>query len=179
MDGDITQGPSYFKNITGLDFYFNFLTQTQPVEYNYYSPFVQQPSIRKSLHVGNTSYAEDSKVEKYLREDMYQSVKPWIEHLLDAPESYKILIYSGQLDIIVANTLTVSMLSNLSWSGSKQFANAQRHIWHVGGDIAGYAKTTKGLTYVLIRNAGHMSPADQPKWTFDMINRFTAGKPFA
>jgi carboxypeptidase C (cathepsin A) len=29
-----------------------------------------------------------------------------------------------------------------------------------------------------VRNAGHMVPYDQPKWSFDLINRFTSGKPF-
>jgi len=123
---------------------------------------------------------EGSKVETYLREDMYKSVKPWIEELLDAKESYKILIYSGQLDIIVANTLTDNFVKLLKWNGAAEFANATRKVWRVGGkDVAGYVKTTKNFTQLLFRNAGHMVPTDQPKWAFDMINRFTAGKPFA
>ena len=49
---------------------------------------------------------------------------------------------------------------------------------HVGGDLAGYAKTVGNFTAVLVRNAGHMVPYDQPKWAFDLINRFTSGKSF-
>jgi len=180
MDGDLTSYPSYFKNVTGLDFYFNFLIASMPPEQNYYSSFVQQDHVRRSLHVGNASYDEDTKVEFNLRNDMYDSVKPWIEALLNAPESYNVLIYSGQLDIIVANTLTDSMLKNLDWDGAAKFQQAERKIWKVGAkDVAGYVKKAKNLTYVLVRNAGHMIPYDQPKWAFDMINRFTAGKPFA
>jgi len=39
--------------------------------------------------------------------DMMQSVKPWLEELL---EHYRVLIYNGQLDIIVAYPLTESYL---------------------------------------------------------------------
>ena len=50
---------------------------------------------------------------------------------------------------------------------------------HVGGELAGYAKEVGNFTQVLIRNAGHMVPYDQPKFAFDLINRFTRGKKFA
>lgn len=118
-------------------------------------------------------------MEKFLRNDMYQSVKPWIEDLLDAPEGYKILMYSGQLDIIVASTLTDNFIRTLRWNGANAFSKTQRNIWRVGKDIAGYAKSYGNFTQVIVRNAGHMVPYDQPKWSFDMINRFTAGKLFA
>ena len=46
-------------------------------------------------------------------------VKPWLEELLDA--DYKVLIYNGQLDIIIANTLTTNMVDNLNWKGKEAF----------------------------------------------------------
>lgn len=49
---------------------------------------------------------------------------------------------------------------------------------HVSNRLAGYVKTVKNFTQVLVRNAGHMVPYDQPKWAFDMITRFTSGKKF-
>ena len=48
----------------------------------------------------------------------------------------------------------------------------------VGTSLAGYSKTSGNFTQLLVRNAGHMVPYDQPKWSFDLINRFTSGKPF-
>lgn len=51
-------------------------------------------------------------------------------------------------------------------------------IRHVGNDLAGYSKQVGNFTQVLVRNAGHMVPYDQPKWAFDLITRFTKGKPF-
>ena len=55
---------------------------------------------------------------------------------------------------------------------------ARRSKWHVGDELAGYAKSVGNLTVALVRNAGHMVPHDQPLWAFDLINRFTSGKPF-
>ena len=48
----------------------------------------------------------------------------------------------------------------------------------VGKELAGYSKKVGNLVQVLVRNAGHMVPYDQPRWAFDMINRFTSGKDF-
>ena len=48
----------------------------------------------------------------------------------------------------------------------------------MGDELAGYAKRVGNLTVALVRNAGHMVPHDQPLWAFDLINRFTSGKPF-
>jgi len=179
LDGDLIGGSSYFKNVTGLDFYFNFLMTSSPPDQNYYTNFLQLDSTRRSIHVGTLNFSDlGGKVEKYLRNDMYQSVKPWIEDLLDAPQNYRILMYSGQLDIIVASTLTDNFISTLKWSGADAFSKAERKLWKVGADLAGYAKSYKNFAQVIVRNAGHMVPYDQPKWSFDMINRFTAGKPF-
>lgn len=152
---------------------------SEPKDMGYYGPFVQLPSVRRSIHVGNKSYNDGSIVEKYMREDMYKSVVPLIVDILDAPEHYRVLFYNGQLDIIVAGVLTESFLHKLRWHGKDSWENAPRKIWRVGNEIAGYVKHEDNLTYLLVRNAGHIVPYDQPKNSFDLINRFTAGKSFA
>ena len=88
------------------------------------------------------------------------------------------MIYNGQLDIIIAWPLTESFISSMKWSAQNNYTSTDRSFWHVGGELAGYAKEIGTFTQVLIRNAGHMVPYDQPKWAFDMINRFTSGKKF-
>ena len=88
------------------------------------------------------------------------------------------MIYNGQLDVIIAWPLTESFLTSLNWSADRNYTGTQRSLWHVGGQVAGYAKQVGNFTQVLVRNAGHMVPYDQPKWAFDLINRFTSGKNF-
>ena len=48
--------------------------------------------------------------------------------------------------------------------------------WYVGPDLAGYSKTWSNFSQVVVRNSGHMVPYDQPKWAFDLINRFTGDR---
>ena len=38
---------------------------------------------------------------------------------------------------------------------------------------AGYANEGGGLTYVVVRNAGHMVPISQPRWAHDLVTQFT------
>ena len=180
LDGWNTE-PSYYTEQTGFKRYYNYLLSVQPPDMQYYSEFVQLDYVRRSIHVGNLSYSDENlkgKVELYLQPDIYKSVKPWIEILLNATESYDVLMYSGQLDIIVAYTLTDNFIRNLNWKGATEFAFAPRKIWRVGQQIAGYSKTVGSFTQLFVRNAGHIVPYDQPVWSFDMISRLTSGKSF-
>ncbi|CAG0910259.1 unnamed protein product, partial [Cyprideis torosa] len=50
--------------------------------------------------------------------DVMNSVAHKVKTILDA--NYKVLFYSGQLDIIVAYPLTLNFLKNLEWSGQAE-----------------------------------------------------------
>ena len=89
------------------------------------------------------------------------------------------MVYSGQLDVIIAFPQTENFLNALEWSGKYVYATAPRKIWKVEGQVAGYVRQAKNLKQVMVRNAGHILPYDQPKWAFDMIQRFIQDKPFA
>jgi carboxypeptidase C (cathepsin A) len=43
---------------------------------------------------------------------------------------------------------------------------------------AGWARTYGNLTFVQVKNAGHMVPLDQPSNALDMTNRFLNDQPF-
>ena len=43
---------------------------------------------------------------------------------------------------------------------------------------AGYVRQTGNFVQVVIRDAGHMVPTDQPERAYDMISRFIEGTPF-
>ena len=88
------------------------------------------------------------------------------------------MIYNGQLDVIIAWPLTESFITSMKWSKAHNYTGTPRTQWHVGKELAGYVKQVGDFTQVLVRNSGHMVPYDQPKWAFDLINRFTSGKKF-
>ncbi|XP_030744982.1 venom serine carboxypeptidase-like isoform X2 [Sitophilus oryzae] len=176
MDGDFSN-TTLFKNATGFNNYFNYLYPIDPLESgrNLTGTYIQRDDVRAAIHVGNAIFHDDDNVEKNLLPDLMQSVAPWISELLN---NYRILFYNGQLDIIVAYPLTLNFLNNLDFNAAKEYQTASRYQWTVDQEIAGYVKQAGNLTEILVRAAGHMVPADQPQWAFDMITRFTRNKPF-
>nr|CAD7409303.1 unnamed protein product [Timema poppensis] len=175
LNGDIYPYGTLFYNLTGMKNYFNYISGNKTQKGGNSDIYVQLEKVRRAIHVGNSTYNNGNVVELHLKDDVLQSVKPWIEELL---ESHRIVVYNGQLDIIVAYPLTVSYLQALNWSAAASYKTALRYKWHVGNELAGFVKHAGHLTEVLVRNAGHMVPGDQPKWALDLITRFTSEKAF-
>ncbi|XP_041366345.1 probable serine carboxypeptidase CPVL isoform X2 [Gigantopelta aegis] len=163
---------SFTAHVTGLHDYYNFLRTQAPPEFNYYGKFLARPEARRAIHVGNLKYNDGDKVEKHLLNDMMQSVKGKIATILD---NYKVLVYNGQLDIIIAVPLTEAWLQTVPWSGLEQYKNATKLIWKLNPkdtDVAGYVRQVKNFYQVIVRGAGHILPYDQPARGMDMIQRF-------
>ncbi|XP_017484124.1 PREDICTED: venom serine carboxypeptidase-like, partial [Rhagoletis zephyria] len=170
--------PSYFTNVTGLRWVYNLNVEEMPVEYLFPYAYVRENSTRRALHAGTgTAFTEGSPaVIGHLLADIYSSVRPWIEELLAAGR-YRMLFYNGNLDIIVAATLTEDFLNGLQWgsSGNRSFYAAERKVWKVAPSdrsVAGYVKTLDNLTFAVVRNSGHVVSRDQPRVAADLITRF-------
>lgn len=161
-------------NLTGFSNNFHYL-YNNPVSWGPFDLFVQQDNVREAIHVGNIVFSTGEEVLNKLKEDFMKSVKPWIEVLL---ENYRVAVYNGQFDIIVAYVVTENFLSTLEWSAAEEYKNATRNKWYVGDNLAGYVKMAGNLFDILVRNAGHMVPTDQPTLALDLLTRFTSGVPF-
>lgn len=172
MDGEITNF-SYFKNFTGFNYYYNYLMTEDDEDMTIFSDLLENDNVRHSIHVGGSPFHTGEKVQIHLMYDVLQSVAHQISKLLS---HYRILFYNGQLDIVVAYPLTVNFLKNLDFDGSIEYKTADRKIWMVNDEIAGYVKKAKNLTEILVRNAGHMVPHNQPRWAFEMITKFIKNK---
>ena len=173
------QGTSYFEQASGLDDYYNYLLSTDPANFNYYLKYLALKQTRKAINVGSLPYNDGSQSAAHLTADLMVSVKPWVEQLLDA--DYRILFYSGQLDIIVAAPLTENFLRKMHWKGAHKYYRAPRQIYKVSPQdnrVAGYVKRVDNLVYALIRSAGHILPYDQPRVAQDMITRFVKDQDF-
>lgn len=169
---------SLFQNLTGFSSYYNYINTSfaGAEEEKFLGDFVQSSHIRRAIHVGNMTFHDsdrENKVEEYLRDDIMVSVALWVADIL---EYYTVCIYNGQLDVIVAYPLTESYLEKLKFSQSEYYKLAPRIVWKVDGEIAGYKKQAGNLWDVMIRNAGHMVPRDQPKWIYDLITDLTKTK---
>ncbi|CAG7825051.1 unnamed protein product [Allacma fusca] len=67
-----------------------------------------------------------------------------LERILD--KGYKVLTYSGQFDPTVVPLGVKDALEGLKWKGAEDFKKAPRIIWKVKDDVAGYARSSGGLT---------------------------------
>ncbi|XP_003430729.1 probable serine carboxypeptidase CPVL isoform X2 [Ornithorhynchus anatinus] len=176
LNGDQQSVPSFFQNATGCSNYFNFLQCQEPEEDSYFMKFLSLPEVRKAIHVGNLTFNDGAEVEKHLLEDVMKSVKPC---LVDIMNNYRVLIYSGQLDIIVAAPLTEHFLTTVEWKGTQEYLKANKNIWKIqlsDTEVAGYVRQVNDFHQVIVRGGGHILPSDQPARTFDMMNRFIFNK---
>nr|CAD7262509.1 unnamed protein product [Timema shepardi] len=156
---------------------YNYLyTEEQHVGGDYVT-FLRRPDVRKALHVGKAYFQEiNGYVYEKLLEDTMQSVKPWVEELLDS--DYRVVYYSGQMDIIVGYPMSTLYYESLEFKDAQEYRNARRKPWYVGDDLAGYSRTGGNFTEIMVRNAGHMVPSDQPEWALNLMNKITSGEEF-
>ena len=137
-----------YGQITGLGFVYNYLLQSTPEEFSYYPSFLTSGSTRNAIHVGNLVYHDGSDVYQHLEGDVMRTVSKKIAALLDA--NYNVLIYNGQMDVIIDYIGTEQMVRDLPWSGQDDFAASKRHIWRVGDEVAGYERHAGALTQVMV-----------------------------
>nr|XP_015212615.1 PREDICTED: probable serine carboxypeptidase CPVL isoform X2 [Lepisosteus oculatus] len=176
LNGDTIPYPSFYENVTGCKNYFNFLQCQEPEDQGYFSQFLSLIEVRTSIHVGNLTFHDGSEVEKHLLQDVMKTIKPWLAVLMD---NYRVLMYSGQLDVIVAAPLTERFLPTVPWSKVEDYKKAARFYWKVRpGDreVAGYVRQVGDFCQVIVRGGGHILPYDQPERSFDMIDRFLSMK---
>lgn len=181
LNGDVWPYPNYFHNCTGSNDYDNFLNTNAPEEFGYVGPYVNQPSVRQAIHVGNRPYQDGSVCERHLLSDFMVSMKPRLRVLLDAPQKYKVVIYSGQLDVIIGAALTERFLPTVEWSGQAEYKNADRMVWRITDtdpNVAGYVRVVSNLQQVIIIGAGHIAPYDQPERSMNMIDRMVKNIPY-
>ncbi|XP_037641020.1 probable serine carboxypeptidase CPVL [Sebastes umbrosus] len=176
--GDIEPYPSFLQNATGCTNYYNYMTCHEPEDQEYFSSFVTLPAVRRAIHVGNLMFHDGSEVKKYLLQDLMKSIKPWLGVLMD---NYRVLIYNGQLDVIIAAPLTERFLPTVNWTGAAEYKTAPRFHWKLqpsDTEVAGYVRQVGEFYQVIIRGGGHILPYDQPARSFDMIDRFLSTKGF-
>ena len=93
--------------------------------------------------------------------------------------SLQVLIYSGQLDVIIGAALTETFLPAMPWHGQAAYNAASKSVWRIhpsDTEVAGYARVVGNFSQVVVRAAGHIVPGDQPERALDMISRFVEGR---
>ena len=93
------------------------------------------------------------------------------------------MVYNGNMDLICNLMGTDGYLRTFQWPGRADFLASNRTVWKYidnkdadGGKLstAGWFRSGGNLTQLVVANAGHMAPADQPEAVFDMLQKFLA-----
>ncbi|KAF9085620.1 Cell death protease [Mortierella sp. AD031] len=143
-----------------------------PYELPMMGQYLNRQDVKEALHAtaGNTEWTECSRrVSIALQED--DSI-PAIALLPGILEKTKIMLFSGQQDLICNHIGTEYLISNMTWEGAKGFQDTRSIGWTVEDKPAGVWQQARNLTYVLIYNSSHMVPYDVPLVALDMMNRF-------
>jgi len=87
-----------------------------------------------------------------------------------------VLLYNGNYDLICNYYGTRDWSDAMTWPGAGKFKTATNTTWMgASGSVGGYYKTAQGFTRLVVDNAGHMSPFDQPANVQVMVWRFLNG----
>jgi len=90
-----------------------------------------------------------------------------------------LVFYNGNYDLICNFYGTAAYLAEMQWPGQVGFAKAANGTWMgTDGEAAGSFRTYEGLTFVVVYNAGHMVPHDQPANALNLLSHLLTGKPF-
>lgn len=119
--------------------------------------------IREKLKVipQNVTWGGQSKmVFEALSKDFMTSAVKNVELLLNT-STIKVVVYNGQLDLIVCTPGAQKWVEHMHWAGTSHWINAvRRPIEDPSGGTGAFAKAFKNFTFYWILNAGHMIPAD-------------------
>eukprot|EP00027_Filamoeba_sp_ATCC50430_P002155 CAMPEP_0168548710 /NCGR_PEP_ID=MMETSP0413-20121227/4713_1 /TAXON_ID=136452 /ORGANISM="Filamoeba nolandi, Strain NC-AS-23-1" /LENGTH=418 /DNA_ID=CAMNT_0008579045 /DNA_START=31 /DNA_END=1284 /DNA_ORIENTATION=+ len=75
----------------------------------------------------------------------------------------KVMLYNGQYDLICNWLGTYSYAVEIDWQYKHEFNTAPEQSWYLNGQKVGHYIKAENLLFVVVYDAGHMSPFDQPE----------------
>ena len=128
--------------------------------------YMNSPEVLNELQSNKLSVTTPGFHSAMLRRDFVTDCTTPLREVLEA--GIRVMIYAGNYDYICNWVGNKDWIDHLQWSGYDEWKNAQREDYHGYG----YRWVAKNLQFVVVFNAGHLVPHDQPANSLDMINRF-------
>ena len=148
-----------------------------PVGHDVVERYLNRRDVLVAIHADKTpnKYVECADPPYYAL--VHQDGKPATAELVDVLNAdIRVLVYTGQYDIICNHLGVEKMLSQLQWKYSKKWNEAQPGVWVLDSSPVGHVKAYNNLQYALILNSGHMMPMDSPSVAVTMIEKFIQDK---
>ncbi|KAL4616429.1 hypothetical protein ACB092_07G198700 [Castanea dentata] len=145
--------------------------------YNYILSYIwaNKETVQRALHI------REGTIRKWVRcntslsytDDVFSTLE---YHQNFIKKGYRILIYSGDHDMVIPHISTYAWIESLNLTIATDW-----EPWFVDGQIAGYTMLSyykeSQLTYATVKGAGHTAPEYKPKECFAMVNRWFAHYP--
>jgi carboxypeptidase C (cathepsin A) len=143
-------------------------------DFSYIGRYLDQPEVRTALHVDPAApaWSDTSKRVGHLLEKGEQDSVADLYPLLF--ETLPVLIYNGIYDMDCNFMGTDAWIGRLHWSHRGEFLAAKRTPWLVDGVFAGHERAAGNLQQVLVAEAGHLVPMDQPANALALLDGFIA-----
>jgi carboxypeptidase C (cathepsin A) len=136
------------------------------------SAYLNQTAVRDALHVSPLvgPWTESSIIVADILERGEQDSSAHLFPKLI--ETIRVLIYNGLYDMDCNFIGTDNWLASINWQGGDNFKSLPRKTWIDNGKVLGSYRTTGNLTQVLVKDAGHLVPMDQPESALKLLNTF-------
>ncbi|KAI8785545.1 serine carboxypeptidase CPVL, partial [Biomphalaria glabrata] len=126
--------------------------------------------VKKIVHVGSRRFQiKNTEVRNKLSHALLESSKSKLAVLLD---NYKVLLFEGDFDGRVPTVSVEGALLTTPWSLQEAYNSSVKTVWHQGGKLFGSFNRTGNFCRVVLRNAGHHVPHDQPDISLTMMEHF-------
>ncbi|BFZ22552.1 hypothetical protein BsWGS_25590 [Bradybaena similaris] len=163
---------SIFYKLTNVTTYIknNYHTAEEP-GYTFVSFTMNTRRVRQLIHVGSQLRFQviNMDLNKKFAADTLVSTKPQLAEVMD---NYKVLIFNGDFDGIITAVMTEEAILSTPWSLQGVYNESDRLQWKTGDTIVGYYTHVGQFCRVIVRNAGHQTPYDQPEVTRQMMLDF-------
>uniref|UniRef100_A0A2P2L1A0 Carboxypeptidase n=1 Tax=Rhizophora mucronata TaxID=61149 RepID=A0A2P2L1A0_RHIMU len=162
------------QNMTGLATLYDF-TKKMPYRMDLVTKFLQPEEVKKALGANASLVFVDCSdvVGAALHADVMKSVKFMVEFLA---KNSKVLLYQGHFDLRDGVVSTEAWVKTMKWEGIREFFMAERKIWKVNGQLAGYVQKWGSFSHAVVLGAGHLVPTDQSVNSQAMIEDWVLDK---
>jgi carboxypeptidase C (cathepsin A) len=125
-------------------------TQVFPPGHEAVEKYLNRPDVRVAIHATSTPHKYVECADPPFNALSHQDGKGVTKELVEILDSgLRVLVYSGQFDLICHHLGTEKALQNLAWSGQGDWLKAQPGVWIINKQPAGYMKAFKNLQYLL------------------------------
>lgn len=141
---------------------------TPPYDLTPMKCFYNNADVKQELGVNKEWTTTNSQIFDNLYKDPHVPTTPQLERILINHPDIKMIIYNGDSDLLQHHYSVESWLPGLVWPGQAHFKAKEMADWSNG---LGTSKSQDQLTYILVKNSGHLVPHDAPEAAYEILKQ--------